>query len=103
MPSPLYQWRNALRLYRALNCDARRWNMALSAVVLVTKVAEMEASTGATSHTADLTLLGIHSTKSSLLAAWTFSMFSSVSWVETSPRYIIEAVRNLPSSMGTLE
>merc|ERR1712134_94386 len=90
MPSPLYQWRKALRLERALNCDARRWNMALSAVVLVTKVAEMLASTGGTSMTADLMLLGIHSTKSSALVAWTFSMFSSVSWVDTWPRYIIE-------------
>merc|ERR1719356_1069559 len=40
MPSPLYQWRNALRLYMAPNWVASRWKMPFRAVVLATKVHE---------------------------------------------------------------
>merc|ERR1719410_353544 len=103
MPSPLYQWRNAFLLYIAPNCVARRWKMPLSAVVLATKVHDCFTSLGATSTTEVFMLLGIHSTKSSELALWRFSTFSSTSWVDMGPRNRRDAVRYLPSSGLTLE
>merc|ERR1719373_1045165 len=98
MPSPLYQWRKALRLYIAPNWVARRWKMPLSAVVFATKVHDCLASLGGTVTTAVFMLLGIHSTKSSELEDWRFSMFSSTSWVDILPRKSREAVMYLPSS-----
>merc|ERR1719410_1279707 len=103
MPSPLYQWRNAFLLYIAPNCVARRWKMPLSAVVLATKVHDCSTSVGGTSTTEVFILLGIHSTKSSELALWRFSMFSSTSWVDIFPRKTSDAVMYLPSSGLTLE
>merc|ERR1719412_2041990 len=103
IPSPLYQWRNALRLYIAPNCVARRWKMPLSAVVLATKVHDCLASLGGTSTTDVFMLLGIHSTKSSPFEAWRFSAFSSTSCVDMPPRKMREAVMYLPSSGLTLE
>merc|ERR1719273_975803 len=103
MPSPLYQWRNAFRLYIAPNWVASRWKMPFNAVVFATKVQLCLASLGATTTTDDFMLLGIHSTKSSELALWRFSMFSSTSCVDMGPRKSREAVMYLPSSGFTLE
>merc|ERR1719295_134991 len=103
MPSPLYQWRNALRLYIEPNCVARRWNMPFSAVVLATKVHDCSASLGGTSTTEVFMLFGIHSTKSSELADCRFSMISSTSWEDILPRKRSDAVMYLPSSGFTLE
>merc|ERR1719461_1842417 len=103
MPSPLYQCKKALRLYIAPNWVARRWKMPLRAVVLATKVHDCLASLGGTVTTAVFMLLGIHSTKSSELEDWRFSMFSSTSWVDILPRKSREAVMYLPSSGLTLE
>merc|ERR1712241_131309 len=103
IPSPLYQWRKAFRLYIAPNWVARRWKMPLSAVVLATKVQDCWASLGGTSTTEVFMLFGIHSTKSSELELWRFSMFSSTSWVAILPRNRREAVMYLPSSGFTLE
>merc|ERR1712048_1380115 len=103
IPSPLYQWRNALRLYMAPNWVARRWKMPLSAVVLATKVQLCWVSLGGTATTEVFMLLGIHSTKSSELADWRFSTFSSTSCVDIFPRNKREAVMYLPSSGLTLE
>merc|ERR1719411_1315441 len=103
MPSPLYQWRNAFLLYIAPNWVAKRWKIPLRAVVLATKVHDCEVSVGGTSTTDDFMLLGIHSTKSSELALWRFSMFSSTSCVDMGPRKRREAVMYLPSSGFMLE
>merc|ERR1719492_600227 len=103
IPSPLYQWRNAFRLYMAPNWVANRWKMPLSAVVLATKVQLCWASLGGTWTTEVFMLLGIHSTKSSELADWRFSTFSSTSWVDMAPRKRSDAVMYLPSSGLTLE
>merc|ERR1712117_931858 len=103
IPSPLYQWRNAFLLYIAPNWVARRWKMPLSAVVLATKVQLCLASFGDTVTTDVFMLLGIHSTKSSELADWRFSMFSSTSCVDMGPRKRRDAVMYLPSSGLTLE
>merc|ERR1719295_18454 len=103
MPSPLYQWRNALRLYIEPNCVARRWNMPFSAVVLATKVHDCSASLGGTSTTEVFMLFGIHSTKSSELALCLFSIISSTSCVDIFPLKSKDAVIYFPSSGLTLE
>merc|ERR1719510_2687698 len=103
IPSPLYQWRKAFRLYMAPNWVANRWKMPLSAVVFATKVQLCWASLGGILTTEVLMLLGIHSTKSSPLELWRFSMFSSTSWVDIFPRNRRDAVMYLPSSGFTLE
>merc|ERR1719410_2912040 len=103
IPSPLYQWRNAFLLYIAPNCVASRWKMPFNAVVFATKVQLCFTSLGGTVTTEVFMLLGIHSTKSSELALWRFSTFSSTSWVDMGPRKMREAVMYLPSSGFTLE
>ncbi|KAA8595107.1 hypothetical protein FQN60_012242 [Etheostoma spectabile] len=63
MPSPVYQWRKALRRNMAVNCSEMRLNSSWMAVLLPMKVAAILSPRGGMSHTAVLTLLGIHSTK----------------------------------------
>ncbi|KAF3815273.1 hypothetical protein GH733_016655 [Mirounga leonina] len=63
MPSPVYQWRKALRRNMAVNCSEMRLNSSWMAVLLPMKVADILRPRGGMSHTAVLTLLGIHSTK----------------------------------------
>merc|ERR1719219_514860 len=87
MPSPLYQWRNAFRLYIAPNWVASRWKMPF----------------GATSTIEVFWLFGIHSTKSSPLDDWRFSMISSTSCEDIGPRKTRAAVMYLPSSGFTFE
>merc|ERR550537_935459 len=48
------------------------------------------------SHTEDLMLLGIHSTKYELFLFWTLSICSSTSLVDIRPRNIAEAVKYRP-------
>merc|ERR1712099_3967 len=63
MPSPVYQWRKALRLNIAVNCSEILLNSSWMAVELPMKVAAILRPLGGISQTAVLTLLGIHSTK----------------------------------------
>merc|ERR1712138_345686 len=62
MPSPVYQWRNALRRNMEVNCSATRFHDSWMAVVLPTKVVDILRPLGGMSQMEDLTLLGIHST-----------------------------------------
>merc|ERR1719273_1134693 len=103
MPSPLYQWRKAFLLYIAPNWVASRWKMPFNAVVFATKVQLCFTSLGGTTTTEVFMLLGIHSTKSSELALWRFSIVSSTSCVDMPPRKRRDAVMYLPSSGLTLE
>merc|ERR1719253_1941387 len=63
MPSPVYQWRNALRRNMAVNCSPMRLNISWMAVELPMNVDDILRPLGGMSHTDDLMLLGIHSTK----------------------------------------
>ncbi|KAF0762147.1 Uncharacterized protein FWK35_00009403 [Aphis craccivora] len=63
IPSPVYQCKNALRRNMAVNCSEIRLNISWMAVVLPINVADILRPRGGISHTATLTLLGIHSTK----------------------------------------
>merc|ERR1719464_296777 len=96
MPSPVYQWRNALRRNMAVNCSATRLNISWMAVVLPTKVVDILRPLGGISQTEDLILLGIHSTKYEEFLFWTLSICSSTSFVDIRPRNIAEAVRYRP-------
>merc|ERR1719187_892667 len=93
MPSPVYQWRNALRRNIAVNCSATRLNMSWIAVVFPTNVVAILSPLGGMSHTEDLMLFGIHSTKYEEFLFWTFSICSSTSFVDMRPRNIADAVR----------
>merc|ERR1712072_1194018 len=79
MPSPVYQWRNAFLR-----------NMA---VVFPMKVADILSPLGGMSHTDDLMLFGIHSTKYEEFLFCTFNICSSTSLVDMRPRKIQDAVR----------
>merc|ERR1711976_526129 len=63
IPSPVYQWRKALRRNIAVNCSEIRLKSSWMAVELPTKVADILRPRGGMSQTAVFTLLGIHSTK----------------------------------------
>merc|ERR550539_784630 len=93
IPSPVYQWRNALRLNIAVNCSATRLNMSWIAVVLPMKVVAILSPLGGMSQTDDLMLLGIHSTKYEEFLFCTLSICSSTSLVDIRPRNMAEAVR----------
>merc|ERR1719385_212216 len=96
MPSPVYQCRNAFRRNIAVNCSATRLNMSWIAVVFPMKVVAILSPLGGMSHTDDLILLGIHSTKYELFLFCTLSICSSTSLVDIRPRNIADAVRYLP-------
>merc|ERR1719486_1582479 len=63
IPSPVYQWRKALRRNMEVNCSATRLNISWIAVELPRKVTDILRPLGGISQTEDLMLLGIHSTK----------------------------------------
>merc|ERR1711868_149520 len=63
IPSPVYQWRKALRRNMAVNCSPTRLNISWMAVELPRKVTDILRPLGGISQTEDLMLLGIHSTK----------------------------------------
>merc|ERR1719396_223490 len=56
MPSPVYQWRNALRRNMAVNCSATRFQVSWMAVELPMKVVDILSPLGGTSQIADLML-----------------------------------------------
>merc|ERR1740123_1596737 len=63
IPSPVYQWRKALRRNIAVNCSPTLLNISWIAVELPRKVTDILRPLGGISQTEDLMLLGIHSTK----------------------------------------
>merc|ERR1712063_144077 len=93
IPSPVYQWRKALRRNIAVNCSDTRLNISWMAVELPMKVALILRPLGGMSHTEDLTLFGIHSTKYDEFLFCTLIICSSTSLVDMRPRNIQAAVR----------
>merc|ERR1719428_1771095 len=96
IPSPVYQWRKALRRNIAVNCSATRLNIPWMAVVFPRKVTDIFNPFGGMSHTEDLMLFGIHSTKYELFLFWTFNICSSTSLVDMRPRNMADAVKYRP-------
>merc|ERR1719399_2733331 len=86
MPSPVYQWRNALRRNMPVNFS---W----TAVELPMKVDAILRPLGGMSHTDDFTLFGIHSTKYDEFLFCTLSICSSTSLVDMRPRNMSATVR----------
>merc|ERR1712225_165726 len=93
IPSPVYQWRKALRRNIAVNCSEIRLNISWMAVELPMKVALILRPLGGMSHTDDLMLLGIHSTKYEEFLFCTLIICSSTSLVDMRPRPMQAAVR----------
>merc|ERR1711970_1641792 len=79
MPSPVYQWRKALRRNMAVNCSPTRLKSSWMAVELPMKVVDILRPFGGMSQTDDLMLFGIHSTKYELFLFWT----SNICWVSS--------------------
>merc|ERR1711972_942635 len=88
IPSPVYQWRKAFRLNIAVNCSLTRLNSSWMAVELPMKVEAILRPRGGMSHTAVLTLLGIHSTKNGEFLFWMLYIWSSTSLMDMRPRKI---------------
>ncbi|XP_047092660.1 uncharacterized protein LOC124704450 [Lolium rigidum] len=93
MPSPVYQCKKAFLLNMAVNCSLTLRNISWIEVEFPTKVPAIFSPLGGMSHTLDLTLLGIHSTKYEEFLFWTLSICSSTSLVLIFPRKQAEAVR----------
>merc|ERR1719321_2251953 len=93
MPSPVYQWRKALRRNIAVNCSAILLNISWMEVEFPTKVELILRPLGGMSQTEDLMLFGIHSTKYEEFLFCTLSICSSTSLVDIRPRNKVEAVR----------
>uniref|UniRef100_A0A1B0ADC7 Uncharacterized protein n=1 Tax=Glossina pallidipes TaxID=7398 RepID=A0A1B0ADC7_GLOPL len=93
IPSPVYQCKNALRLNIAENCSEMRLNSSCMAVVLPIKVDDIFKPLGGISHTAVLTLFGIHSTKYELFLFCTANICSSTSFIDMRPRNTAATVR----------
>merc|ERR1712110_502497 len=93
IPSPVYQWRKALRRNMPVNCSETRFQSSWIAVELPMKMEAILRPLGGMSHTDDLMLLGIHSTKYEEFLFWTFSICSSTSLVDMRPRKRAEQVR----------
>merc|ERR1719258_326917 len=72
IPSPVYQWRKALRRNMPVNCSATRLNISWMAVVLPTKHTAIFRPFGGMSHTPHFMLFGIHSMKYDEFLFWTF-------------------------------
>merc|ERR1719513_474410 len=96
IPSPVYQCKKALRRNIAVNCSEIRLNNSWMAVELPMKVAAIFQPLGGMSHTAVLTLLGIHSTKYEEFLFWILSICSSTSFMDMRPRKTAATVRYLP-------
>merc|ERR1711886_13074 len=93
IPSPVYQWRKALRRNMPVNCSETRFQSSWMAVELPMKMEAILRPLGGMSQTEDLMLLGIHSTKYEEFLFWTLSICSSTSLVDMRPRKRAEQVR----------
>merc|ERR1712117_566876 len=96
MPSPVYQCRKAFLLNMAVNCSEMRLNISWIAVVFPMKVEAMLRPRGGTSHTAVLTLFGIHSTNALEFLFCTASICSSTSFIDIRPLNMAATVRYRP-------
>merc|ERR1711912_134393 len=93
MPSPVYQCKNALRRNMPVNCSETRFHSSWMAVLLPMKMEAIFKPLGGMSHTDDLMLLGIHSTKYEEFLFCTLIICSSTSLVDMRPRNMQAAVR----------
>merc|ERR1719235_149667 len=93
MPSPVYQCRKALRRNMPVKYSATRLNISWMAVELPRKATAIFRPFGGMSHTEDLMLFGIHSTKYEEFLFCTLSICSSTSFVDMRPRKSAAAVR----------
>merc|ERR1719465_70720 len=96
IPSPVYQCKKALRRNMPVNCSETRFQSSWIAVELPMKMDAIFSPLGGMSHTEDLMLFGIHSTKYEEFLFWTLSICSSTSLVDILPLNMAEAVRYLP-------
>jgi len=96
IPSPVYQCKNAFLLNIAVNCSAILLNISWIAVELPTKVTDIFNPFGGISHTDDLMLFGIHSTKYDEFLFCTFNICSSTSFVDILPLNTNDDVNYLP-------
>merc|ERR1711977_476070 len=96
MPSPVYQWMNALRRNMAVKNSATRLNISWIAVELPKKVTAIFKPFGGISQMPVLMLLGIHSTKYDEFLFCTFNICSSTSFALILPLKNVDAVRYLP-------
>merc|ERR1711981_367477 len=88
MPSPVYQWRKALRRNMAVKYSATRLNISWMAVELPANATAIFKPFGGISQTLALMLFGIHSTKYELFLFCTFT-----SLVDMRPRNNAAAVK----------
>ncbi|KAG5598541.1 hypothetical protein H5410_029911 [Solanum commersonii] len=93
IPSPVYQCKKAFLLNMAVNCSLTRRNISCIEVEFPMKVDAIFRPVGGISHTVDLTLLGIHSTKYEEFLFCTLSICSSTSLVLIFPLNIADAVK----------
>merc|ERR1719309_202242 len=96
MPSPVYQWRKAFRLYIAENCSDILLKISWIAVEFPTKVEAIFRPLGRMSQTLVITLLGIHSTKYEEFLFWIFNICSSTSFMDILPLNTAATVKYLP-------
>merc|ERR1711871_768677 len=93
IPSPVYQWRKALRRNIEVNCSATRFITSCMQVELPQKPTDILRPLGGMSQMAHLRLFGIHSTKYDEFLFCTLSICSSTSLVDMRPRKRAHAVR----------
>merc|ERR1712199_65580 len=93
MPSPVYQWRKALRRNIAVKYSATRLNISWIAVELPANATAIFKPLGGMSQTLALMLFGIHSTKYEEFLFCTLSICSSTSFVLIRPRKRAAAVK----------
>merc|ERR1719409_361586 len=93
MPSPVYQWRKAFRRNMEVNCSATRLYISWMAVELPMKQAAILRPFGGMSQMDDLMLHGIHSMKYEEFLFCTLSICSSTSLADIRPRNIRAQVR----------
>merc|ERR1712048_72582 len=96
MPSPVYQWRNALRLNMGWNWSSMRWKISRMAVLFPMREQPVSASRGLVLQMDCLMLWGIHSAKNGALRLSVMIICSSTSFDGTGPRKMTDAVRYLP-------
>merc|ERR1719356_1936382 len=96
MPSPVYQWRKALRRNMAVNCSATRFITSCMHVELPRKPTDILRPLGGMSQMEHFMLLGIHSTKYDEFLFCTLSICSSTSFVDMRPRKSAAAVKYRP-------
>merc|ERR1712227_855349 len=96
IPSPVYQWRKALRRNIPVKYSATRLNISWMAVEFPRKPTAILRPFGGMSQTEDLILFGIHSTKYEEFLFCTLSICSSTSLVDMRPRNKAQAVKYRP-------